>query len=126
MNTKWVNASPSNLCNCCVMGMLSKEQLKGPMMIVLLLRSKICNLMLSGANMTPLPPLPPKKPKKKFRLRKKLKKKLRLRKLKRSKKKLRLRKGSSRWERRLGGSALQERSSGAARYKGMRIATRKN
>jgi len=139
LNTKWVNASPSNLCNCCVMGMLSKEQLKGPMMIVLLLRSKICNLMLSGANMTPLPPPPPKKPKKKFSLRKlkklkkklrlrklkKLKKKLRLRKLKRSKKKLRLRKGSSRWERRLGGSALQERSSGAARYKGMRIATRK-
>lgn len=68
LNRKWVNKSPSNLCNCCVMGMLSKEQLKGPMIVVLLLRSKICNLMI-GSDMTPLPPVPTKPPRKK-RLRK--------------------------------------------------------
>lgn len=54
-NPAWVSKSAANLCNCCIMGMLDKDNLKGPMTILLLLRQKICDLMLDGVKMDPLP-----------------------------------------------------------------------
>lgn len=91
-NQEWVQKSPANLCNCCIMGMMDPKNMKGPMILVLLLREKICELALEGKKMTALPPPPQKKKKKKKGF--KLKLKLKMPKLKMPKLKLKFKRPS--------------------------------